>query len=55
MLQHIGAQLVAHCFCIPVGGIQEALHALRPALAQRLGQLPAILALDLPPHLEQPF
>ncbi len=52
VLQDVGAQLVAHRLRVPVGGIQEALHALGPAFPQRLGQLPAILALDMS---EQPF
>src|SRR6476619_3769247 len=46
MLDDVVAQIVLHRVGIPGSGVQEALHALHPALANRLGKLPAVLALD---------
>ncbi len=43
MLHDIIAQIVAHPISIPDSGIQEALDAVRPALADCFGELPAIL------------
>jgi hypothetical protein len=45
MVQDVGAQLLTHCLLIPVSLGQQPLHPVRAALAQRLGELPTILAL----------
>ncbi len=46
MLGNEGDEIIAHRLDIPVGGIEQALHALRPRLAEMFGELPAVLALD---------
>src|SRR5215217_5505267 len=38
---HVLPQIITHPVGVPDGGVQEALHALRPGLADRFGQLPA--------------
>lgn len=44
--EYIVAQIVAHPVGIPARDAQQALHTLRIGIADRLGELPAILALD---------
>ena len=46
MVDDIVAQVVAHRIGVPGGGVEQALDAFRPELADRLGELPAVLALD---------
>jgi len=46
MVNDVVAQIVSHRVSIPRSGIQEALDAFCAALADRLRQLPAVLALD---------
>jgi hypothetical protein len=45
MLDHIGAQIVAHRVRIPVHARAEILHAIRAGIASGFGQMPAVLAL----------
>jgi hypothetical protein len=45
ILDDVVAQIVPHPVGVPGGGVQQALRTLRPPLADRLGQLPAILTL----------
>ena len=51
MLDHVGAHVIAQRIGVPAGGGQQPLHPIRGRLPGVLGQLPAILALDL---TEQP-
>jgi hypothetical protein len=51
VLDQVRAQIVPHRVGIPCSAVEQALHALRTCLAELLGQLPAILALD---PLQQP-
>jgi hypothetical protein len=53
MVDDIIAQIIAHRVSVPDGSIQQALHALCPQLAARLGQLPAVLALDAVQQADQ--
>jgi len=46
VLHDVVTQIVAHPVGVPGGRVQEALDTLCAALANRLGQLPAVLALD---------
>ena len=46
MVDHVRSQVIPHRVGVPGRGTQEALDAARPDLADRLGQLPAVLALD---------
>ena len=45
VLHDVGAQVVPHPLRVPGGRVEQALHALRPGLAQGLRQLPPVLAL----------
>jgi hypothetical protein len=51
VLDHVFAQVVADLIRVPPGAVQQPLYPLRIVLADGLGQLPAVLALDL---AEQP-
>ena len=51
VLDDVVAQIVPHRVGIPGGSVQQALDTFRAALADRLGELPAVLALDA---IEQP-
>jgi hypothetical protein len=51
VLDHVGAQVVADSLGVPDGRVEQALHALRPPLADGLSELPAVLTLD---PLQQP-
>jgi hypothetical protein len=46
MLAHVGAQVVAHRFGLPVHAGQEVLHAIGAGIADRFGQVPTVLALE---------
>jgi hypothetical protein len=46
VLHDVVAQIVAYSVGVPRRSVQEALDTLRAALADRLGQLPAVLAFD---------
>lgn len=46
MRHHVLLQIVAHGIHVPVGGIEQALHAIGGALTEDFGELPAILARD---------
>jgi len=46
VLHDVLAQIVAHPVGVPGGGVQQSLRTLRPDLADRLCQLPAVLALN---------
>ena len=46
MGEYIGAQIVADPAGIPASDAQQALHTLRIGIADRLGELPAILAFN---------
>jgi len=46
VLHHVGAQVVAHRVRVPRRAIEELLEAIRRRVARRLGELPAVLALD---------
>ncbi len=46
VVDHIIAQIVAHPVSVPGRSVQEALHTLCAELPDRLGELPAVLALD---------
>jgi hypothetical protein len=46
VLHHISAQVVAHGVGVPIGGIEQPLHSVWSALADVLGQLPAVLAFN---------
>src|SRR5688572_29075173 len=46
MLHDILPQVVADFIRVPLGGVQQPLHALRIPLAYGLGELPTVLALD---------
>jgi hypothetical protein len=45
MLDDLGAQIVSYSLHVPHCSRKESLHSLGAGLANRLGQLPAILAL----------
>jgi hypothetical protein len=47
VLHHVGAQLVADRVSVPAGLVQQPLHPIRRALTSVLGQVPAVLAVDL--------
>lgn len=53
MREHIVAQIVADPVAIPASDAQQALHTLRIGIAERLGELPAILAFDPVEQAEQ--
>jgi hypothetical protein len=44
--QNMASSIVAHPVGIPVRNMQETLHTLRIGIADRLSELPAMLALD---------
>ena len=46
VLDHIGAQVIAHRIGIPVHAGEEVLHAIGAGIAGRFGQVPAVLALE---------
>lgn len=46
VVDDVAAQIIADGVGIPGGGVQEALDTLRSQLADRLRELPAVLALD---------
>jgi hypothetical protein len=46
MLHDVLPQVVANLVRVSPGGVQQPLHALRIPLADGLGELPAVLALD---------
>jgi hypothetical protein len=46
MREYILAQIVAHPLGIPAGGTQQAVHTLGVGIADRLGELPAVLTFD---------
>jgi len=48
VLDDVGPQIVAHRVRVPDGGVEQALHALGPRLPERLGEVPAVLALHSP-------
>ena len=47
MRHHVPLEIVAHGVRVPACGIEQALHAIGGMLTEGLGELPAILALDL--------
>jgi hypothetical protein len=47
MLDHIAAQLVADRISVPAGLVQQPLHPVGRELTSVLGQLPAVLTVDL--------
>jgi hypothetical protein len=53
VLDHVFAQVVANLIGVPPGRVQQPLHALRIPLADGLGHLPAVLALDPTEQPEQ--
>jgi hypothetical protein len=52
MLDHIPSEVVANLVGVPLGGVQQALDALWVPLADSLGHLPTVLALDV---AEKPY
>src|SRR5829696_727240 len=46
MLDHIGAQIIAHGVGIPVHAREKVLHAIGASIAGGFGQMPAVLALE---------
>jgi hypothetical protein len=47
VLDHIAAQLVADRVGVPAGLVQQPLHPVGRELTSVLGQVPAVLAVDL--------
>src|SRR5262249_39403938 len=47
MVDHVVPEVIADTVGVPGGGVEEALHPVRPGLADGFRQLPAMLALDV--------
>lgn len=46
VIDHVGANFVAHCVGIPPGRAEQALHCIGTGVSGLLGQSPAVLSLD---------